>query len=148
MAVNSSEEPMWTATHSTTVTGLSADRVWHVWTDVNQWHHWQNDIEYARLTGDFARGNRFTLRPKGGPDVTIELTRVEPGSHFTDVTRFPLARMTDSHDLIERGDALEIRTTLTMEGPLAFLWRKLVGENIARTLPEQTASLIARARNA
>lgn len=31
----------------------------------------------------------FKFKPKGGPTVDIELTRVEPNAAFTDLTRFP-----------------------------------------------------------
>ena len=136
---------MWTSSYSKTIRGLTAQQVWDVWTDVNQWHTWQDDIDYARLEGEFKSGNSIKFRPRGGPDINIELSRVEPASVFVDVTRFLLAKMVDSHELIEHGDALEIRTTLTLQGPLSFLWRKLVVENIARDLPAQTDRLIAKA---
>jgi hypothetical protein len=139
---------MWTQSYSQTVKDLSAERVWNVWTDVNQWHTWQDDVEYARLDGEFESGKKFAFRPKGGPNVELELTDVRKNSVFVDVTRFPFARMIDSHELIERGDELEIKSTITMQGPLAFLWRKLVGEGVASGLPEQTRRLIERAQRA
>lgn len=136
---------MWTKSYSHRVKGLSAERVWDVWTDVNRWHLWQDDVEYAKIDGAFEAGKKFAFRPKGGPNLQLELTAVEPQSVFVDVTRFPLARMIDSHELIDHGDELEIRSTITLEGPLAFLWRKLVGEGVAKGLPEQTRRLIERA---
>jgi hypothetical protein len=39
-----------------------------------------------------------------------------------------------------------VRTTITLTGPLAFLWRKLVVDNIVRDLPQQTERLLERAR--
>jgi hypothetical protein len=138
---------MWSSSYSKTVKGLTAQQVWDVWTDVNQWHTWQDDIDYARLEGEFESGNSFKFRPKGGPDIRIELGKVERDSVFVDITRFPLARMIDSHELIQRGDALEIKTTLTLRGPLSFVWRKLVAENIASGLPLQTDKLIEKAAN-
>jgi hypothetical protein len=139
---------MWTQSYSQTVKDLSAERVWSVWTDVNQWHTWQDDVEYARLDGQFESGNKIAFRPKGGPNVQLELTDVRKNSVFVDVTRFPFARMIDSHEIIERGDELEIKSTITMQGPLAFLWRKLVGEGVANGLPDQTRRLIERAQHA
>jgi uncharacterized protein YndB with AHSA1/START domain len=136
---------MWTRTHCTTVTDVTAQQVWAVWTDVNQWHTWQPDIERATLDGPFAVGNTFTLKPTGTSPVTIELVTVEPGVRFTDLTRFPGARMYGDHEFVPAGDALEIRTTMRVEGPLSFLWRKLVAEGIVKSMPEQTAQLLARA---
>jgi hypothetical protein len=136
---------MWTRTHSKTVTDVQADQLWNVWTDVNQWHTWQPDIERATLDGPFAVGNTFTLKPAGASAVKIELVAVEPGKRFTDCTRFPGARMYGDHEFVQRGDALEIRTTMRVEGPLSFLWRKLVAEGIVNAMPQQTDQLLARA---
>jgi hypothetical protein len=136
---------MWTQSYSKTVKDLSAAQVWKVWSDVDRWHLWQSDIEYARMNGPFESGGSFKFKPRGGPDLTLELSEVRPNALFVDITRFPLARMVDSHELIERDDGLEIKTTIRMEGPLAFLWRKIVGEDVVKSLPGQTDNLIAQA---
>lgn len=141
------ELAMWSKSYSKKVKGLQADQVWKVWTDINQWHSWQGDIEYAKLDGDFKVGNSFLLKPKGGPKVRIELIRVEPNKVFTDLTRFPLARMYGSHEFIHHGDELEIKTTMSIEGGLAWLWRKIVAEDVANGMPEQTDRLIEKTRN-
>ena len=135
---------MWSKTYSTKVKGVSAEKVWQVWTDVNQWHTWQDDIEYAKLQGEFKIGNKFLLKPKGGPKVNIEIVQVEPQAAFTDLTRFPLAKMYGLHEFIRHGDELEIKTTMSVNGPLSFVWRKLVAEDIAKGLKEQTENLIAK----
>lgn len=137
---------MWSKTYSKQVTGVRAEDVWRVWTDVNQWHTWKPNIEYAKLDGDFKVGNTFELKPKGGPAVSIEIIKTEPGHQFTDLTRFPGARMFGSHEFIAHGNELEIRTTMSIEGFLSFLWRKIVAENVANGMAEQTEALIERAR--
>lgn len=129
---------MWTKSYSKTVENLNATQVWTVWTDVNQWHTWQDDIEYAKLNGEFKNGSVIHFKPKGGPNIKLELTKVKPDSVFVDLTRFPLARMYDFHELIDHGNKLEIKSTIQIEGPLSFLWRKLVAENVAYGLKEQT----------
>jgi hypothetical protein len=137
---------MWTKSYSTTVKGIDVDRLWSVWRDVDAWNRWQEDLDFATLEGSFATGSTFLLKPKGGPKVRIELLTVEPNRRFVDLTRFPLARMYGEHEFIARGDAVEIRTSVRVEGVLGFLWRKLVAEGVARSLEEQTRGLVARAR--
>jgi hypothetical protein len=137
---------MWTKTYSATVKGIDVDRLWRVWSDVNAWHTWQADLDYAKLDGAFAAGSTFLLKPKGGPGIRIALMTVEPSRRFVDLTRFPLARMYGAHDFVVRGGEVEIRTSVSVEGALGFLWRKLVGEGVAKSLPAQTEALIARAR--
>jgi len=138
---------MWSRTHSAIVKGLKAEQVWQVWTDVNHWHTWQPDIDHAHLDGAFAVGNTFVLKPKGGPTVNIEIIQADTNRQFTDLTRFPGARMYGAHEFVVRGDEMEIRTTMRIEGPLAFVWRKIVAEGVAKGMPEQTERLIAKAAN-
>ena len=106
---------------------------------------WQPDLERAQIDGAFVEGNSFTLKPKGGPTVNIEIIKSEPNRQFTDLTRFPGARMYGSHEFVVRGDEMEIRTTMSIEGPLAFVWRKIVAEDIARGMAQQTEKLIEKA---
>jgi uncharacterized protein YndB with AHSA1/START domain len=138
---------MWTRTYSQHVRDVPAAQLWKVWTDVDRWPEWQGDVAHARLEGDFAAGQFFRFQPKGGPRLRIELTEVVPGRRFVDVTRFPLARMVDSHELVPHPDGgVEVKTTLMMQGPLSFLWSKVVGEDVAASLPQQTSHLVERAR--
>jgi hypothetical protein len=139
---------MWTSSYTQDVSGVSAQRVWDVWADVEGWAAWQDDVEHASLEGPFATGGRISFKPRGGPKVRIDLVDVRAPSRFVDVTRFPLARMVDTHELVETDEGLQIRNTLRMEGPLAFVWRRLVGEGVAKSLPEQTARLVERAGGA
>ena len=139
---------MWSRTYSKKVQGLKAEQVWKVWTDLNQWHTWQSDIEYAKLEGEFKVGNTFSLKPKGGPKVNIEIIKVEPNRQFTDLTRFLGAKMYGSHEFVIHGDELEIKTTMSIEGPLSFVWRKLVAEDVANGMMEQTEHLIEKAKSA
>ena len=137
---------MWQKTHSMSFAGVRPEQVWKVWSDVNQWHVWQPDIEYARLEGGFEAGQLFRFRPKGGPELGIELTEVKPLSGYSDLTRFPGARMLDAHEVVDHGDRVEIRNTLSVTGPLGFLWRKLVAEDVAAGIESQTRSMIEQAR--
>lgn len=139
---------MWSKTYSKRVHGVHAETIWKICTDVNQWHTWQADIEYAKLDGDFKVGASFILKPKGGPAVSIEIIKAESGRQFTDLTRFPGARMYGCHEFITHSDELEIRTSVSIEGYLSFLWRKIVAENVANGMAEQTEALIEKSRNA
>ncbi|MGE5625945.1 MAG: SRPBCC family protein [Bacillota bacterium] len=138
---------MWTRRHSMSFEGVTPEQVWKVWSDVNQWHVWQGDIEYARLEGAFETGKVFRFRPKCGPELGIELTDVKPLKGYADLTRFPGAKMLDAHEILDHGDRIEIRNTLTVSGPLGFLWRKLVAEGVAASIEDQTRRMVERARH-
>ena len=137
---------MWTRTHSMSFEGVTAAQIWRVWSEVDQWHTWQPDIEYARLEGQpFEAGKVFRFRPKGGPELGIEITEAKPLAGYADLTRFPGAKMLDSHEIVDHGSRIEIRNTLSVSGPLGFLWRKLVAEGVAAGIEDQTRRMIERA---
>jgi len=137
---------MWTRSYSKVVNDVSLARLWEVWSDVDLWTEWQDDIDSARLEGPFEDGSIIHFKPKGGPALKLGLQDVRAGSAFTDVTHFPLARMYDAHELVAHDGGVEIRVRMWLQGPLAFLWRRLVAQKVADGLPEQTARLVERAR--
>ena len=137
---------MWSSTYEARFTGVDADRVWAVWTDVDRWSTWQDDVETANLEGAFAEGSTIRFKPKGARRVRIELTEVEAPWRYVDVTHLPLGRMHDTHELVVEGDELVVRNRISMSGPLAWVWRKLVAEGVADSLPTQTARLVDEAR--
>ncbi len=137
---------MWESTYTKTFAGVTKESVWALWSDVNHWHEWDKDIEWARMSDAFAAGARFELKPKGGPRVNIRFTRAEPFRGYTDLTQFPLARMHGIHDMEETGDGLKLTITIRVEGPLSWLWKKLVAQGIAADMPGQLDSLAAFAR--
>lgn len=137
---------MWSKTYSKTVQGLTAAQIYAVWSDIDRWPDWLDDVEAAQMNGAFVTGSSFKFKPKGGPNLTLELTEVTPNKSFTDMTRFPLARMYDVHELIEVAGGVEIRSTVQISGIAALLWRKIVAEGIANNAAHQTELLIARVK--
>lgn len=133
-------------THKVSIEGLQADAVWKVWMDVNNWHTWDHDIEWARLNGPFADGSSFELKPKGGAKVRIALSDVEEEKTFTDCARFPFAKMFSIHELRVQDGVIELSHTVKMTGPLKKLWWHLVARNVASGMEQQTNNLVVRAR--
>jgi len=139
---------MWQVTHERTFPGLKKEAVWAAWADVDNWHLWDRDIEYAKLQDGFREGGSFILKPKGGPKVKIRFQRVAPLQGYTDITKFPLATMYGIHDLEETPAGLKMAITIRVEGPLAWMWRKIVAQGVANDAPAQIESLAAFARAA
>jgi len=128
---------MWIRSHSIVTKDATKEQMWKLFTDVNNWHKWDTEIDYAKMDGPFEKGNHFILKPKGGPKVKIELIETTPNRSFTDLTRFPLAKMTGEHRFEDTPEGLRITTTMKVEGILAFLWVKIVAQNIVDGLPAE-----------
>ncbi len=136
---------MWIKSHSITTNEVTKEQMWRLFADVNNWHTWDEGIEYAQMEGAFTAGNHFILKPKGGPKVKIELAETIPNQKFVDLTRFPLAKMYGEHTFEETPTGLKITTTMKVEGLLSFLWVKLVASGIANGLATEMPAQVKTA---
>lgn len=137
---------MWTRTYSKTFQGVRKEDVWRICCDVNNWPTWHGDLDYCKMEGAFEVGNHFMLKPKGVSPVKIVLTEINEGNSFTDCTSFFGAMMYDTHGLEDTPEGLKITNTLVVTGILKWLWIKLVAQNVADSVPEETEALIKLAR--
>lgn len=138
---------MWQSSYEATTNEVSIEQVWKVWADINHWHEWDDGIEIAKTNEPFQKGCHFELKPKNGPKVKLLIVECEKGKYFTDLCRFPMAKMYGHHEVEKTKDGyLRLKTTMTVSGILAFLWRILVVQKIVDDLPKDTAKLIAAAK--
>ena len=136
---------MWTKSHSVVTRAATRQQIWNLFADADHWAAWDTGLEHTKLHGKFEKGGRIELKPAGGPKVMITLLEVEPLRRFLDVTSFPLAKMYDDHTFEETADGLRITHTITVKGPLSFLWVKLVASKLAASLPRDMANQIKEA---
>lgn len=68
---------MWTKSCSKTFKNVSKEKIWKLWSDVDNWTNWHDDLDYTKLHGPFETGSYFILKPKGGPKVKIRLVEVK-----------------------------------------------------------------------
>jgi len=129
------------------VENISKEEIYNKWSDINNWHTFNDDIEYEKLDGEFKEGNFFTLGLKGGQKFKIELIKVEKNKSFTDLTKFPLAKMYGIHEIIEKDGKIEMKATIKIEGLLSFLWEKLVAKGVADKLGDDMDRLIELIQN-
>ena len=137
---------MWIRTYSKVFKDINKEDIWRIWTDVNNWPTWHGDLDYCKMEGDFVVGNHFTLKPKGVNAVKIQLTAIDEGHQFTDCTTFFGAKMYDTHTMEETSEGLKLTNTLTVTGPLKWLWIKLVAQNVADTVPGEMEALVKLAK--
>lgn len=126
---------MWTKSYSIVTKEVTKEQIWKLFSNVNNWHTWDKGCEFAKMEGKFEKGNHFILRPKGGPNVKVELLETAENKMFLDVTKFPLAKMYYEHTFEETPQGLKITDTITVKGFLGFLWRKIVAQKIVDNLP-------------
>lgn len=128
---------MWSQSHTLVTKEATKEQMWKLFADVNNWHTWDNGIEYAKLDGKFEKGNHFLLKPKKGPKIKIELYETIPNGKFVDLTHFPLAKMYGEHTFEDTPEGLKLTVTMKVSGVLGFLWKKIVAQDIVNHLPEE-----------
>jgi hypothetical protein len=124
-----------------TLVRAPARRIFRLYEDVAAWHTWDPDTRSASLDGPFAVGTRGTLGPTEGRPVPMVLTCVEPDVRFTVESRIPLFRMVFEHELVPRGDAVEVVHRVTFSGLLSPVIGRMLAKRLHRGLPVTLANL-------
>ncbi len=137
---------MFTQTYSTTTTAVTQEQLWKLISDVDNWPQWNKHITSTRLHGQFAARSSFDFKPTSGPKVKIDLVDVQAPHAYTDLTRFPFAKMVGEHTYQDTPDGLKISITMRLSGPLAFVWNQLVLKSIMSHLPAEVEMQIAAAK--
>lgn len=115
------------------------------WADMATWPEWNLDTEWVRLDGPFQQGATGTLKPKGGPKVRFTVTRLDDGA-FVDVSSMPGAEVVFDHRFAptdDGGTRLDVAVDIT--GPLAVVWRLVLGRGLATTLQGDLDRLVETA---
>jgi hypothetical protein len=104
--------------------------------DAAAWPKWNAEIKRAGLDGPLALGARAKIVFRTGLRLRFEVVEFEQGRLFTDESRLPGARMGHRHLVEATETGSRLTNTIYIEGPLAPLWRRILGPAAARTLPD------------
>ncbi len=137
---------MITATYSIVTREVSKEQMWKLMSNVDGWKEWDPTVEYSKLEGNFVTGSFFTLKAVKAPRVKIRLADVRAPGYFKDETSFPLATMNGEHWYEDTAEGLKITVTMTITGPLSWLWNKIVMNDIVKNLPDDVARQTAAAK--
>jgi len=97
------------------------------WIRHETWSAWSPDTEWARVAGPVAVGIRGVLKPRRGPKAKFVICVCAPDKEYTDTTPLPGARLVSQHTVEPAEQGSDLRVRITMQGPLAFLWAKVMG---------------------
>jgi len=127
---------MWSKSYSIVTKDVTKEQMWKLISDVNNWDTWDDGIEFAKMEGKFEKGNKILLKPKGGPNVNIDILETIENKRFYDVSNMPLGKIYDDHIYEETEEGLKITGIITVKGLLGFLWVKIVAQKLADNLPD------------
>ena len=131
---------MWTYEHTETTRATPA-QLWARYAEPATWPEWDAETAWVTVEGPVAVGSRGTLKPVHGPATRFTFTEVSPEVGFADVTRLPLARLAFTHRIEPLGTGSRFTHGVTISGPLAPLFARVVGKGIAAGLPSAMRAL-------
>ena len=83
------------------------------------------------------------LKPKGGPKAKFVISACSPDREYTDTTRLPGARLVFRHTVEPAALGCELHVQVTMDGPLAFVWSKIMGGGFRESAQRDLDRLVA-----
>lgn len=137
---------MWKKSASKETTA-SKENIWNIWTDVGNWKNFDNDVLDSSLSGNFTEGVSGRLTPRGGPKTKFELVEVTPYKSFTTRSHPPLTTIDIVHYLEEKRGKIQITHEVKIYGFLSILFSRIIGNDIAKGLPETLEKLCKKAEN-
>jgi len=113
------------------------------WAAMDTWPEWDEAVRWVRRDGPFAAGTTGSLKPRGGPKVSFVIETVDPGREFTDCSSMPGASLTIRHLVAVKDDGrTRVDIEVSLDGPLARVWKVLVGRGIATSTPAGLGRLV------
>lgn len=129
---------------ATVSSSASPGRFFAEWADMASWPEWNHDTEWVRLDGPFVEGATGTLKPQGGPKVPFVVARLVDGEEFTDVSRLIGAKLTFRHLVAVAGGRTTVSVEVSLAGPLAPVWRLILGKDLRTSLQPDLDRLARR----
>ena len=136
---------MWQDQYSTT-TDVRAETLFNMMADINRWPEWADDLEYTKIEGKAEVGAPFTLKPKGGPKVAMNIETFLPSHTFADLAHLPLAKMRTTKSFIQQGTVTQFTLKVEVWGLLGFFWSRALGVQMIKDAPWQREKMFAYAR--
>jgi hypothetical protein len=133
-------------TSATVDTAAAPAAVWErAYLDAAAWPRWNRELKSAVLDGPLAAGAEAKIVFRTGLRLRFRVVEFEDTRLFTDEARLPGARMGHRHLIEPTAAGSHLTNTIYIDGPLAALWRRILGPRAAASLPDAQASIAALA---
>jgi hypothetical protein len=117
--------------------------VFELYADVMSWPAWDRETLHVHLPLGLRTGASGWLKPRAGPKAFIRVSEVVANRSFTVEGRLPLCRMIFGHQLEDTANGTRATHSVRFDGPLAFVFRRLIGSGIDASLPTTLTGLKA-----
>ena len=120
--------------HAITTTARP-ETIWSIWTDVSNWHTWDDGLKTAELDGPFAIDTHGRLIPDKGPKSKFVITDLVPGQSYTFRTKLPLGSLYVKRFLTEQNGQTVFTHEVWFTGLTKGIFGRALGRNYRTILP-------------
>jgi len=100
-----------------TEVNASPEKIWGIYTNLNNRFKWESDLEDIKLNGDFVTGTSGTMKLEGQPEMPFTLISVIPNKEFLDRTEISGTGMAICvrHSLTSCGNKTLVKHSMGLE---------------------------------
>jgi hypothetical protein len=113
------------------------------WIDHDSWGEWSPDTDWVRVDGPVALGATGFIKPTGGPKTRFTISALELDHEYTDTSYLPGARLVFQHLVASEANLTRLDVAVTMTGPMAWLWSRVMGAGFRESTQADLDRLIA-----
>lgn len=129
-------------------TSAIKERIWDIWTDIENWPQWDTELEKSQIEGDFQLGAIGSFKPKDGPNLPFTITELIPGQTYTFSVQMPFCQLQVKRYFADAESDHEAESTIFIHqisfvGALSWLFAGIVGQRIKKVLPSVMEQLQA-----
>ena len=128
--------------HGTATSVSTPDAFFKKRVDHDTWPEWSPDTEWVELHGPLRLGTRGVLKPKGGPKTKFFISALVENQKYTDTSILPGARLVFEHVAVQKNSLTELWVSVTVKGPLAWLWAVILGNGFKDTAQSDLDRLV------
>lgn len=135
---------MWTYIHEKEC-NIDLDRLWDLYSNLENWKQWDEEIEKITLNGEFISGSKGIMYMEGQDPMNFILTDVEIKKHFIDETFIePLNTSIIVGHYIDKinNDRFILRHSVIIKGDNADMVAEQIGESFTVDIPKSMEKLI------
>jgi len=114
----------------------SAERVFSLYSDVENWSNWHPFVKAASLDGKFVSGVAGILKRGLGRTAKVSFTGIVENQSFILERKLPLCIMRIEHQIMEaKMTHVDVLNRISFKGLLSPLFRKMLTTRLRKDLP-------------
>jgi len=102
------------------------EKMWAIWTDVENWGQWISSIKSAKLLYDFKNGTKGSLEYPNGQKFPFTIADCIENDSFICRSKLPLCTMDAGHEMKEENGKLKVRLYSKAYGPSLFIFKNAI----------------------